>query len=244
MLPSRILLAGSSSYDLLTGNQVVVTTPNRKEQVYETRIYDAATGRSIDVPWEAHDFAAFDLSPDHKTIVGAEVEKGCISQEAEQAEGRSTQTAVAKQRYQSVVKLLDRNTGRQRSSFTIPNHCVHSISVSANSRYVLALVGTGAEDDSPTEVQLWDIQADPPVAAAEVRNGAAILDADIAPDSRELVMVDSKRVLVTFWQEDDLVHELCARVIPNEGEKKEFQESCPDVSSPSRWWRTITHLVQ
>jgi WD40 repeat protein/energy-coupling factor transporter ATP-binding protein EcfA2 len=243
MLPSRILLSENSSYDLLSGNQVIVTTPNRKEQIYETRVYDAATGRSIDVPWEAHDFAAFDLSPDHKTIVGAEVEKGCISQEGEQAETRGSQIAGAKQRYQSVVKLLDRETGRQRSSFAILNHCVHGVSVSANSRYVLVLVATGAEEDSRTEVQLWDIQADPPVETAEVRNGAAILDADIAQDSRELVLVDSKRVLVTPWQEDDLVRELCTRVVPNEEEKKEFLEACPDVSSPSRWRRTVTQLV-
>jgi WD40 repeat protein len=242
--PSRIPLSeDASSYDLVAGNQVIVTTLNRKEHAYETRVYDAATGLSVEVPWKAH-FAAFELSLDPNTILGAEVTGPCIpSSEPEQAAANTSQAARDKQQYQSEVRLVNRETGKQRSLFKVPNHCISGLTMSRDERYLLVLASTGAEDDSRTELQLWDIQAKPPIEAAEVRNGAAILDADVASNSRELVLVDSKRVFVTPWQAEDLVQELCTRLVPIDGEKKEYQEACPGVSHESREWSRLAAPV-
>lgn len=221
-LVGKVPVAPGSSYDLISGAQVLVATPKQK-----THLYDAAAGKTVPVPWGAHNFAAIDLSPDRKTIVGAEVDEGCIAQDTAQTNAGGSQATPGKQEISSTIWFLNRENGEKESKFKIPNYCVYSLSMSADARYLLVIAATGSEDDSRTILQLWDVHAQPPVESTEIRNGATILDADIAPDSRELVLVDRKRVIVTPWRQEDLTHEFCSRVVPNDDEKREYQNLCP-----------------
>ena len=50
--------------------QVYIVVPNK-----ETQVFDAVTGRNLQVAWAKHDFAALDMSPDGKSVAGAEVDE-------------------------------------------------------------------------------------------------------------------------------------------------------------------------
>ena len=115
------------------------------------------------------------------------------------------------------------------------DYCVQSLNISADSRYLLVIAATGFTAESRTVLQLWDLHSKQPIKTAEIRNGAEILDADLTADSRELVLLDHNRLIVTPWQEKDLVQELCTRLIPNQSEKKEYLELCPNPSQPPTW---------
>jgi hypothetical protein len=88
--------------------------------------------------------------------------------------------------------------------------------------------------DGPSVVQLWDVKSTPPTQKAEIRNGARILDADITPDVR-LALLERKRFAVTSWQPESLRREFCARLLPNESEKKEYNQLCSGPSESRAW---------
>ncbi len=224
-------VAGGTAYDAIPGTQqVYIVVPNK-----ETQVFDAVTGRNLQVAWAKHDFAALDMSPDGKSVAGAEVDKVCTSPPETGQDGRSSQATAARQRPLSTVRLLNAQDGGQRNQIELMDYCVQSLNISADSRYLLVIAATGFTAESRTVLQLWDLHSKQPIKTAEIRNGAEILDADLTADSRELVLLDHNRLIVTPWQEKDLVQELCTRLIPNQSEKKEYLELCPNPSQPPTW---------
>ena len=135
---------------------------------------------------------------------------------------------------ESLVRIVNPDDGKEQSEFKIEDLCIQNFEVSKDSRYLLTLVGKPEEADHPTMVQLWDIASEPPTMKAEIRNGAPLLDASITPDSR-IVLLDRKRFIVTPWQTENLKRELCARLVPNAGEAKDYSELCSYQPQPPAW---------
>jgi len=218
-VPVRNISAGvGDSYEFLGGtSQLYIANPKSR-----LRIYDVASDRSMPVTWSRQSFANIGFTPDGRTAIGVEVNKGCDS------------TPEAGREPGSTVSILHVANGEESSHFEIGNYCVQSFEVSRDSRYLLTTASTRSDLDHPRVLQLWDLASSPPTQKAEIRNGAPILDAGITPDLN-ITLLDRKRFAVTPWQPEGLQGEFCARVTPNESEKKVYSQLCSGQSHLRAW---------
>ena len=196
------------------------------------RMYDGTTDRATAVEW-GKNFVYYDFAPSGKAAIGVELNGRCKPQPAS-AQQKTTNADNSDQPAESLVRIVDPDDGKEQSNFKIEDLCIQNFEVSKDSRYLLTLLGKPEDADHPTMVQLWDIASDPPAMKAEIRNGAPLLDASITPDSR-IVLLDRKRFIVTPWRAENLNRELCARLIPNTGEMKDYGELCSNQPQLPTW---------